>query len=194
MSRARADGGGAGPSMPVVGHRRTVARMSRSINLAVIPGDGIGPEVVVEGLKVLDAVLGGSDAKVETTEYDLGARRWRATGETLPDSVLAELRRSRRDPARRGRRPRGTERSARAGLAAQASFRAGPLRQPSPGSALPGRRLSAARPGRDRLRGSPGRHRGALRRQWRRSPRRHAGRDRERGECQHRVRRRAGGA
>ena len=93
MSRARADGGGAGPSMPVVGHRRTVARMSRSINLAVIPGDGIGPEVVIEGLKVLDAVLSGSDAKVETTEYDLGARRWRATGETLPDSVLAELRR-----------------------------------------------------------------------------------------------------
>jgi 3-isopropylmalate dehydrogenase len=66
--------------------------MSRSINLAVIPGDGIGPEVVAEGLKVLDAVLGGSDTKVETTQYDLGADRWRATGETLPDSVLAELR------------------------------------------------------------------------------------------------------
>ena len=66
--------------------------MSRSINLAVIPGDGIGPEVVTEGLKVLDAVLAGSDAKVETTEYDLGARRWLKSGETLPDSVLAELR------------------------------------------------------------------------------------------------------
>ncbi len=66
--------------------------MSRSINLAVIPGDGIGPEVVTEGLKVLDAVLTGSDTKVETTQYDLGATRWRATGETLPDSVLAELR------------------------------------------------------------------------------------------------------
>jgi 3-isopropylmalate dehydrogenase len=70
---------------------RTVARMSRSINLAVIPGDGIGPEVVTEGLKVLEAVLTGSDAKVETTDYDLGARRWLATGETLPDSALAEL-------------------------------------------------------------------------------------------------------
>ena len=92
MSRARADGGGAGPSMPAVGQRRTVARMSRSINLEVIPGDGIGPEVVAEGLKVLDAVLSGSDRKVETTEYDLGAKRWRATGEALPDSVLAELR------------------------------------------------------------------------------------------------------
>jgi 3-isopropylmalate dehydrogenase len=75
--------------MPPAG---TVARMSRSINLAVIPGDGIGPEVVAEGLKVLDAVLAGSDTKVGTTEYDLGARRWRATGETLPESVLAELR------------------------------------------------------------------------------------------------------
>jgi 3-isopropylmalate dehydrogenase len=66
--------------------------MSRSISLAAIPGDGIGPEVVAEGLKVLEAALAGSDTKVETTAYDLGARRWHATGETLPESVLAELR------------------------------------------------------------------------------------------------------
>ncbi|MCM3886608.1 3-isopropylmalate dehydrogenase [Frankia sp. R82] len=58
------------------------------MRLAVIGGDGIGPEVVAEGLRVLRAV----HPKVETTEYDLGARRWHATGETLPDSVLAELR------------------------------------------------------------------------------------------------------
>jgi 3-isopropylmalate dehydrogenase len=64
---------------------------SSSITLAVIPGDGIGPEVVAEGLKVLSAVL-GADVKIDATEYDLGARRWHATGETLPDSVLAELR------------------------------------------------------------------------------------------------------
>ncbi|MGA5704290.1 3-isopropylmalate dehydrogenase [Peterkaempfera bronchialis] len=64
--------------------------MSRSIRLAVIPGDGIGQEVVAEGLKVLGAAL-PSGTKVETTEYDLGARRWHATGETLPDSVLEEL-------------------------------------------------------------------------------------------------------
>ncbi|WP_377269269.1 3-isopropylmalate dehydrogenase [Peterkaempfera sp. SMS 1(5)a] len=64
--------------------------MSRSIRLAVIPGDGIGQEVVAEGLKVLGAVL-PAGTKVETTEYDLGARRWHATGETLPDSVLEEL-------------------------------------------------------------------------------------------------------
>ncbi|GAA4313235.1 3-isopropylmalate dehydrogenase [Actinomadura luteofluorescens] len=63
---------------------------SRSIRLAVIPGDGIGPEVVAEGLKVLDAVSG--DLTFEQTSYDLGAARWHRTGETLPDSVLGELR------------------------------------------------------------------------------------------------------
>lgn len=62
---------------------------SDSINLAVIGGDGIGPEVVREGVKVLETV---SEAKVARTEYDLGARRWHATNETLPDSVLDELR------------------------------------------------------------------------------------------------------
>jgi len=61
------------------------------MRLAVIPGDGIGGEVVAEGLKVLDAAV-GSDVKVETTTYDLGAARWHRTGETLPDSVLDELR------------------------------------------------------------------------------------------------------
>ena len=65
--------------------------MDRTLNLAVIPGDGIGVEVVAEGLKVLTAAV-GTGAKVETTTYDLGAARWHRTGETLPDSVLAELR------------------------------------------------------------------------------------------------------
>src|SRR5689334_13130965 len=62
-----------------------------SVRLAVVPGDGIGPEVVAEGLKVLRAAV-GSEITLETTEYDLGARRWHASGETLPDSVLAEIR------------------------------------------------------------------------------------------------------
>ncbi len=62
-----------------------------SIRLAVVPGDGIGPEVVAEGLKVLRAAA-EPEATVATTEYDLGARRWHATGETLPDSVLEEIR------------------------------------------------------------------------------------------------------
>jgi len=62
------------------------------LHLALVPGDGIGPEVVAEGVRVLDAVTGAAGVKLETTEYDLGARRWHATGETLPDGVLAELR------------------------------------------------------------------------------------------------------
>ncbi|MEO3767420.1 3-isopropylmalate dehydrogenase [Streptomyces sp. B8F3] len=64
--------------------------MSRSIRLASIPGDGIGPEVVAQGLKVLSAVL-PQDVKLETESYDLGARRWHATGETLPDAELTAL-------------------------------------------------------------------------------------------------------
>src|SRR5574338_1543168 len=69
----------------------TDAPNADSLNIAVIGGDGIGPEVVAEGLKVLSAATGAAGPKVSTTEYDLGARRWHATGETLPDSVLAEL-------------------------------------------------------------------------------------------------------
>ncbi|MEV8392375.1 MULTISPECIES: 3-isopropylmalate dehydrogenase [unclassified Streptomyces] len=64
--------------------------MSRSLNLAVIPGDGIGQEVVAQGLKVLSAVL-PQDVKLETKEYDLGASRWHRTGETLPDAELGAL-------------------------------------------------------------------------------------------------------
>ncbi|MFJ9405622.1 3-isopropylmalate dehydrogenase [Streptomyces sp. NPDC101393] len=64
--------------------------MTRSIRLAVIPGDGIGQEVVAQGLKVLTAVL-PQDVKLETKEYDLGAKRWHASGETLPDEELESL-------------------------------------------------------------------------------------------------------
>jgi 3-isopropylmalate dehydrogenase len=59
-----------------------------SVRIAVVPGDGIGPEVTAEALKVLDAALGGG---LRTTEYDLGARRYHRTGELLPESVVAEL-------------------------------------------------------------------------------------------------------
>ncbi len=58
------------------------------MKLAVIAGDGIGPEVVAEALKVLDVV----HPDVQKTTYDLGARRYHATGEVLPDSVVGELR------------------------------------------------------------------------------------------------------
>ncbi|MGL4172562.1 MAG: 3-isopropylmalate dehydrogenase [Actinomycetota bacterium] len=61
-------------------------------SLAIIGGDGIGPEVIREGMKVLNAVSATGELKFTCTEYDLGARRWHATGETLPDSVLTEIR------------------------------------------------------------------------------------------------------
>ena len=66
--------------------------MTRTVRLAVVAGDGIGTEVVEQGLRVLDAALAGSDVVVETTELDLGARRWHATGETLTDADLATVR------------------------------------------------------------------------------------------------------
>ena len=64
---------------------------SRTIRLAVVGGDGIGPEVVAEALKVLRAATPES-VSIEETTYDLGARRWHRTGETLPDAVLEEIR------------------------------------------------------------------------------------------------------
>ncbi|MBY9075719.1 3-isopropylmalate dehydrogenase [Nocardioides sp. WL0053] len=66
--------------------------MTQSLKLAVIPGDGIGPEVTAEALKVLEQAA-PADVKFEPTRYDLGAERYLATGEVLPDSVLAEIRR-----------------------------------------------------------------------------------------------------
>ncbi len=64
--------------------------MANSYKLAVIGGDGIGPEVTAEALKVLRAAT--PDVTWETTDYDLGARRYHKSGETLPDSVLEEIR------------------------------------------------------------------------------------------------------
>ena len=62
---------------------------ARSIRIAVIGGDGIGPEVVTEAVKVLKAAV--TEVAIETTCYDLGAERWHRTREVLPDSVLAEI-------------------------------------------------------------------------------------------------------
>ena len=60
-----------------------------AVNVALIPGDGIGSEVVAEGVKVLRAVLGD---ELTTNEFDLGAARYHRTGEILPDDELAALR------------------------------------------------------------------------------------------------------
>src|SRR5215469_8345435 len=63
---------------------------SPTIRLAVIGGDGIGPEVTAEALKVLR--VAAPEVIFDETSYDLGARRWHRTGETLPDAVLEEIR------------------------------------------------------------------------------------------------------
>ena len=63
----------------------------KNFNLAVIAGDGIGPEVVTEGLRVLDTVAKKYDLNFSKTNYELGAAYWHKTGEILPDSVMAEL-------------------------------------------------------------------------------------------------------
>ncbi|MFT4469738.1 3-isopropylmalate dehydrogenase [Arthrobacter sulfonylureivorans] len=65
---------------------------TKAFSLAVIPGDGIGPEVVAEAVKVLEAATAGGDATFELTEYPLGAEHWLATGETLPEETLEQLR------------------------------------------------------------------------------------------------------
>jgi 3-isopropylmalate dehydrogenase len=65
-----------------------------SFNLAVIAGDGIGPEVIGEGLKVLDAVAAKYGLTFSKTNYDLGAAYYHRTGEALPDSVLNEIAKS----------------------------------------------------------------------------------------------------
>lgn len=65
--------------------------MSRVVKLAVIPGDGIGPEVVTEAVKVLDAVTPGSGVTFEKTPFSLGAGRYLDTGDTLTDADLAAI-------------------------------------------------------------------------------------------------------
>ncbi len=62
------------------------------MNLAVIPGDGIGPEVVAEAVKVLRKVASDEGAELKLTEYPLGAEHWKATGKSLPDETLEQIR------------------------------------------------------------------------------------------------------
>ncbi len=64
-----------------------------SYKIAVIPGDGTGPEVTVEAVKVLKTAADKFGFKVELTEFDFGGERYKKTGETLPDSGVEELRR-----------------------------------------------------------------------------------------------------
>jgi len=63
----------------------------KTYNIALLPGDGTGPEVLAEGVKVLDTVGAKYGLKFNYTRYDFGAERYLRTGETLPDSVIPEF-------------------------------------------------------------------------------------------------------
>jgi 3-isopropylmalate dehydrogenase len=65
-----------------------------TFKIAVMPGDGIGTEVVPEGLKVLSRAIAvtGTDATLQTEQFEASARRWHETGETLTDDELERLR------------------------------------------------------------------------------------------------------
>jgi 3-isopropylmalate dehydrogenase len=65
--------------------------LNKKYNIAVIPGDGTGPEVIREGLKVLEAVSEKTGFKYSTQIFDFGGERYLKTGETLPDSAIEEL-------------------------------------------------------------------------------------------------------
>ena len=66
--------------------------MSREYNIAVIPGDGIGPEVLAEGIKVLEGISRKGGPRFRFTFYDLGGEGYLKTGELLSDAILSELR------------------------------------------------------------------------------------------------------
>ena len=66
--------------------------MPNTYRIAVLGGDGTGPEVLREGLKVLDATSQRHGFRLDLHDYDLGGERYKKTGDILPDSILEELR------------------------------------------------------------------------------------------------------
>ncbi|MCJ7730537.1 MAG: 3-isopropylmalate dehydrogenase [Sedimentisphaerales bacterium] len=66
--------------------------MAKTYKLAVIPGDGTGPEVIAEAVKVLKTAADRFRFKVDLAHFDFGGERYKRTGETLPDSAIEELR------------------------------------------------------------------------------------------------------
>ena len=63
----------------------------KTYKIAVIGGDGTGPEVTVEAVKVMDAAAAKFGFKVEKTEFDFGGERYKRTGEVLPEGAIADL-------------------------------------------------------------------------------------------------------
>ena len=159
------------------------------MRLAVIPGDGIGPEVIDEALKVLTEVV----PDVETTTYDLGAARWHSTGELLPESVLSELREH--DAILLGAvgDPSVPSGILERGLLLRLRFELDHHVNLRPARLYPACAARSRQAGDRHGRGARG-HRGPVRRHRRAPAQGHPARDRDRGQREHRVRRRAGGA
>ena len=65
--------------------------MGKTYQMGVVPGDGTGPEVIAEGLKVLEAVAQKMGIGYNLVHYDFGGERYLRTGETLPDSAITEF-------------------------------------------------------------------------------------------------------
>jgi len=65
--------------------------MTKAYEIAVIPGDGTGPEVVAEGIKILEAVCPKCDVKFNFTRYPIGGDHYKATGQILPQEMLDEM-------------------------------------------------------------------------------------------------------
>jgi isocitrate/isopropylmalate dehydrogenase len=112
----------------------------KAYNIAVIGGDGTGPEVIREAIKVLEAAGQRFEIKFNFTYYDLGGERYLRTQEALPDSVVEELRGGTAqvpgDPAW-GHRPSGGQAGHPGkGHPAAAAIRAGTIHQPAAGEAL----------------------------------------------------------
>jgi 3-isopropylmalate dehydrogenase len=93
VPRAAARQGRLRPVGAIIGQKRGDETMTKqSYQIAVIPGDGTGPEVIREALKVLKAAEARHGFSLALTEYDLGGERYLRTGEILPSAVLQELR------------------------------------------------------------------------------------------------------
>ena len=65
--------------------------MTKKYQISVIPGDGTGPEVVKEGIKILQAAADTCGFSLNFTHYDLGGEHYLATGEILPESTLESI-------------------------------------------------------------------------------------------------------
>ena len=108
----------------------------KSYNIAVIGGDGTGPEVIREAVKVLDAAAAKFDLKLNYTHYDLGGERYLRTGEVLPDSVLAELRKFPAILLGAIGHPDVKPGILEKGILLRTALRAGAIHQPAPGQTV----------------------------------------------------------